>query len=97
VASKSRIWLARPDAGESVILPIEWRAITQEGKTATNYQIFPGDRIYVAAHPLTTFDTVLGRIVAPAERIFGFTLLGNSTVRGFRNNNTNGSNNNSRN
>ena len=62
-ASKNRVWLARPskDNSEDEILPIHWREITQQGRTATNYQIYPGDRIYVAAQPLITVDTMLGR------------------------------------
>ena len=28
-------------------LSVDWQAITQRGETATNYQILPGDRVYV--------------------------------------------------
>jgi polysaccharide biosynthesis/export protein len=88
VASKSRVWLARPEEKESPssILPIDWCAITQKGETNTNYQLYPGDRIYVAAQPLITLDTRLGRMLSPVERIFGTVLLGTQTVRGFRSN-----------
>jgi polysaccharide export outer membrane protein len=91
VASKSRTWVARPksDDVEDEVLPIDWRAITQRGRSETNYQIYPGDRIYVAAEPLVTMDTLLARTLAPVERIFGVVLLGNSTVRSFRTNNNN--------
>jgi polysaccharide biosynthesis/export protein len=95
VASKSRVWLARPtkDSCEDQVLHIDWRAITQRGRTATNYQVYPGDRIYVGAEPLVTADTALGRALAPVERIFGITLLGTSTVSGFRSSRLNGNNN----
>jgi polysaccharide export outer membrane protein len=85
VASKSRIWLARPYEGqaESELLPVDWRAITQLGRPETNYQIFPGDRIYVAAQPIIRADTLLARYLAPVERILGILLLGNSAVHGF--------------
>jgi polysaccharide export outer membrane protein len=84
VASKRRVWLARPnEGGDDDQLPIDWRAITQCGRSATNYQIFPGDRIYVAAQPIITTDAVLGRYLAPFERILGIVLLGNSAVHGF--------------
>jgi polysaccharide export outer membrane protein len=83
VASTNRVWLARPDGpyDTNKILPIDWRAITQLGRTATNYQLNPGDRIYVAALPLVTTDTFLARAIAPIERVFGVTLLGSSTIR----------------
>lgn len=38
-----KIWVQR---GEQT-LPVDWSGITKEGKTATNYQIMPGDRVYV--------------------------------------------------
>jgi polysaccharide export outer membrane protein len=85
VASKSRVWLARPfeGAADSEVLPIDWCAITQRGRPETNYQVFPNDRIYVASQPIIRVDTLLGRYLAPFERIFGVVLLGNSTVHGF--------------
>ncbi len=85
VASKSRVWLARPDDGSDhdEVLPIDWCAITQRGRSATNYQIFPGDRIYVAAQPIITFDTFLSRALAPVERVLGVTLLGSEAVHSF--------------
>jgi protein involved in polysaccharide export with SLBB domain len=94
VASKSRAWVARPkaDDADDEILPIDWRAITQRGRTGTNYQIYAGDRIYVAAQPMVTVDTLLGRALAPVERLFGITLLGNSTIRNFRSSGNTGNN-----
>jgi hypothetical protein len=84
VSSKKRIWVARPspaDTCKEQVLPVDWCGITQGGKTATNYQLLPGDRVYVMAQPLVTTDTAIGRILSPIERIFGFILLGNGTVR----------------
>src|SRR5207244_8737661 len=54
VASRRRIWVARPALGdeEEIILPVDWKAITRAGGTDTNYQILPGDRVYVQAEPL---------------------------------------------
>ena len=52
VASKRTIHVARrtSNAGQSwQALPVDWTAITQHGNTATNYQILPGDRIYVTS------------------------------------------------
>jgi polysaccharide export outer membrane protein len=82
VASKNHIWVARrcPGNGPCKILPVDWLGITQGGATATNYQIMPGDRIYVKADCWRTFDTRVAKVLSPFERIFGFTLLGAQTV-----------------
>ena len=49
-ASACDLLLARPTTPCScrVVLPICYRAITQLGDTSTNYQLRPGDRIFVA-------------------------------------------------
>jgi polysaccharide export outer membrane protein len=88
--SKRRIWVARPCPGRTEILPVDWTAITRTGSTATNYQILPGDRIFVAQDPCLAVDTVLARIFAPVERIFGITLFGNSVVQSIANPNNSG-------
>jgi protein involved in polysaccharide export with SLBB domain len=95
VASRKRIWVARPAPACyscDQVLPVDWKAITQGGSTGTNYQIFPGDRIYVKADCLIWIDNTLAKILAPVERIFGVTLLGTETVNAIRfsNNNNNG-------
>jgi polysaccharide export outer membrane protein len=44
------VWIARPapqQAGCRQILPVDWAAIVGGGAANTNYQLFPGDRIYV--------------------------------------------------
>jgi polysaccharide export outer membrane protein len=92
VSSTKKIMLARPSPvhlGCNQILPVDWKAV-ELGSTATNYQIFPGDRIYVYADPLIAFDNHLAKLLAPVERIFGITLLGTTTVQSFRNNGTAG-------
>jgi hypothetical protein len=50
-AAPCKILLARPTAPPScrVTLPICYHEITQLGDTTTNYQLQPGDRIYVAS------------------------------------------------
>jgi polysaccharide export outer membrane protein len=87
VASKNHIWVARLSdsrAGEQ-ILPVNWNAITRVGLADTNYQILPGDRVFVKADTLLTIDGALVKIITPIERIFGVTLLGVETVHSFRN------------
>ena len=84
VASKSEIWVARPaPAGTRgvQVMRVNWDDIVRGGLTETNYQLLPGDRLYVKADDLILFDTWVAKITAPWERIFGFTILGNGTVR----------------
>ena len=86
--SAQQIWVARPSPAGACcdqILPVDWCAITTRGRTATNYQLLPGDRIFVKADPLITTDTRISRVLAPIERLFGFTLLGTATFQSVRN------------
>ena len=82
--SSKHIWIARPVPGgqSSQILEVNWHAITAGGQAETNYQILPGDRVFVQEDKLVALDTALGKIIAPIERIFGFVSLGTSTVSG---------------
>jgi polysaccharide export outer membrane protein len=91
VASKKRIWVARatPDHSQPMILPVDWCGIVRSGSAATNYQIFPGDRIYVNSDALIRTDSALGKFLAPIERTLGTVLLGSSTVNSIRNSNVN--------
>ncbi len=95
IASKRRIWVARPaPAGHCYqVLPVDWRAITEGGATDTNYQLFPGDRVFVSANRLIAFDNYLSMVFAPIERVLGLTLLGNFTAQSFRNNGSSNGNN----
>jgi len=48
--SSRKIWVVRPTfpgSGKEIVLPVDWEAITRRGATATNYQLFPGDRVYI--------------------------------------------------
>jgi polysaccharide export outer membrane protein len=83
VASLKNIWISRPSPAGSKcceVLKVDWKAITRCGNTDTNYQILPGDRVFVDANALVTADTFLARLFAPMERLFGFTLLGSGVV-----------------
>jgi polysaccharide export outer membrane protein len=86
VSSQDRIWVSRPapEGGCHQILPVDWRAVVEQADPATNYQILPGDRVFVAAYPLTKLDIVMARMIAPIERAFGVVLLGTSTVNNIR-------------
>ena len=67
-------------------------AIVRGGSTTTNYQILPGDRIYVQAQTLVTLNNIIGKVAAPLERMFGVTLLGSETVQQLAHPNNNGGN-----
>jgi protein involved in polysaccharide export with SLBB domain len=82
--SSKRIWIARPSpAGVECaqILDVDYRAIAADGITTTNYQVLPGDRIYIQADHLITLDNVIGKITAPVERLMGFTILTYGVLR----------------
>src|SRR5262249_48243218 len=82
VASKMHIWVARrtPNCNQAEqILPVDYIGITQHGLTTTNYQVLPGDRIYVRADEPFRVDGWLQKVLTPIERVFGVTLLGSST------------------
>lgn len=82
--SSTRMWIARPgynDCGGDQILPVDWVAITQRGDIKTNYQILPGDRLYVSEDKLVALDTAIAKMVSPIERLFGVTLLGTQTAQ----------------
>lgn len=81
--SSKRIWVARPAPHTNTfqVLAVDWRAITQGGSAFTNYQILPGDRVFIAEDRMVAFDSVVGKLVSPFERMFGFTLLGTTTIQ----------------
>lgn len=85
--SSKRIWIARPaphGSGCDQILPVDWYGITQRAETSTNYQLYPGDRLFIAEDKLVAMDTFIAKVTAPFERIFGFTLLGTQTVQNLK-------------
>ena len=46
-AVAKRIMDAYLASAEDPVLPADWVGITTMGHTATNYQLMPGDRVYV--------------------------------------------------
>ncbi len=82
--SSKNIWIARPtpgDIGCDQILPVDWSEITKGAATATNYQVMPGDRIFIAENKIIALDTFLDQLSAPIERLFGTTLLGAQAIQ----------------
>lgn len=91
--SSTRMWIARPgynECGGDQILPVDWVAVTQRGDIKTNYQLMPGDRLYVSEDKMVAIDTHLAKLFSPIERIFGITLLGTQTGNGIATYGTNG-------
>ena len=81
--SSKRIWVARPappDCPGAQIMIVDWRGITEDGVTTTNYQVFPGDRVYIKADCLVTADNFIAKVLSPVERIFGVLILGDGAV-----------------
>ena len=82
VSSKT-MWVARaaPNAlGAEQILPVDWVAITRGGLTDTNYQLLPGDRIYIVDDNLLAMDGYLDKVTTPIERLLHIASLGTRTV-----------------
>lgn len=68
-----RIWVARPVpgcVGYRQVLPVDWEAITAGAATTTNYQLFPGDRIYVKTENGFAFSHAMNKVFSPFERLF---------------------------
>ncbi len=81
--SSTNIFIARPGSpgsGCEQILPVNYEDITRGAITATNYQLLPGDRLYIEEDPLFKFDAQLSRVTRPFERIFGFVSLGTAML-----------------
>jgi polysaccharide biosynthesis/export protein len=80
--SSKKIWIARPSPCSDAcqILEVDWHGITAMAQAGTNYQILPGDRVFVAEDKLVAFDSALSKLIAPVERVMGFTILGTSTA-----------------
>lgn len=88
VGSKKHVWVARrtPNCNQpEQILPVDYIGITQHGIAATNYQILPGDRVYVRADEAFRVDGFLQKVLTPIERLLGVTLLGSSTYNSITN------------
>jgi protein involved in polysaccharide export with SLBB domain len=75
--SSKKIWVARAtdECSKAEVLPVDWCAITEFGVSPTNYQLFPGDRVFVSEDRFVAFDNKLAKVLAPMERMMGFSLL----------------------
>jgi polysaccharide biosynthesis/export protein len=82
-ASVKTIFLVRPapgDGSSEQVFPVDWNAVTRGAKTDTNYQLMPGDRVYIVDDSLVVMNTVLGRFADPINRLLSIGSLGGTTV-----------------
>ncbi len=87
--SSYKIWIARPGRnvdGCDQILQIDWKGLSQVGATETNYQLMPGDRLYIAENRWVALDNRMAIIAAPVERAAGFAQLMVQTISRFSGN-----------
>ena len=82
--SSTKVWIARPAPGGfgcQQILPVDYEAIAKGGSAATNYQVMPGDRVFIAEDNVIAFNNYLTKVTAPIEKLLGISSLGTSSVR----------------
>ena len=83
-ASSKKMWISRPapnGAPCDQILPVDWEAITRGASPATNYQLMPGDRLFIAENHLLAWANLSSILLNPFERVIGFSLLGAQTMQ----------------
>ncbi len=86
-ASSTRVWIARPvpgKAGCDQILPVDYLAISRGAATATNYQILPGDRVFIAEDGLVTATNMISKVGNPLYRLISVSQIGAYTVKSFQ-------------
>lgn len=81
--SSNKMWIARPapnGVGCEQILPVSWEDITRGASTATNYQLMPGDRLFIAEDKYGKFTATMAKFLRPFESFFGFVSLSTSAL-----------------
>jgi polysaccharide biosynthesis/export protein len=82
--SSQTIWVSRPAPGgfgSEQVLPVDWMAISRGGATRTNYQLLPGDRIYIVDDNLIAANSYINKLTTPIERLLNIGILGTSMAR----------------
>ena len=82
--SSKKIWIARPSpdgVGCDQILPVDWESVTRGASTSTNFQLLPGDRLFVAENHMVAWANLASILLNPFERVIGFGLLGAQTIQ----------------
>jgi polysaccharide export outer membrane protein len=82
--SSKNVWIARPSPGDEgcfQVLPVKYADITGKGEIATNYQILPGDRVFIQEDHWFRAESTIAKLTAPFERVLAFALLGTNTIQ----------------
>ena len=61
--------------------------LTTEDMTAlagTNYQVLPGDRVFIAEDKMIALSNLIARVTKPVEQLLGTVGLASSTTRGIQ-------------
>ncbi|MGW8258171.1 MAG: polysaccharide biosynthesis/export family protein, partial [Thermoguttaceae bacterium] len=77
-ASSMEVWISRPVPGKKgceQILPVDYMAITRGGSTATNYQLLPNDRLYIAPDELVAANSFISKTTDPILKMLNTTYL----------------------
>lgn len=72
---------APPGACCEQVLPVNMAAITQAGDATTNYQLMPGDRLYVYRDPIVRGTIFIDRLAAPFQTVINSILTYSFTAR----------------
>jgi polysaccharide biosynthesis/export protein len=78
------IWVARPApgaCGRDQVLPVNWDQITHEGRTDTNYQILPGDRVYIVEDKGNAVNSFIAKFANPIEKLLGLSYRSTAEAR----------------
>lgn len=82
--SSTNIWIARPAPagfGYDQILPVDYEAITRGAEAGTNYQLMPGDRLYIAEDKTVALANMINVALGPVEKLIGVASLGTQTAK----------------
>lgn len=58
--------------------------MTRGAATATNYQLLPGDRLFIAQDNMIAVDNFVGKVTRPIERLLGFNILGVQMINRYK-------------
>lgn len=75
------VWVARPspgNCGQDQILPVNWKEITHGGRIDTNYQLMPGDRVYIAEERADGVNAFISKFASPFDRLLGLSYYSTS-------------------